>query len=118
MTDKQALLTEFAACMPEVWVGPHGRDDSGVVRLDLDYKGWMGDKMQVYVRLENDLLEAPALVAILDWLKVKGYLTEIGDDELSGDYFILDSKSLFRFNAQTRIECAVKAMVYVRSLEK
>lgn len=117
---KQALLTEFAACMPEGWVG-RGTNSQGIGLERRVTQGGLKLTIpgadSVYVRLENDLLEAVALVAVLDYLK-----TQLGTDHklmtlTVGHRLILDSGRGIVIDAPTRIECAVKAMVYVRSLE-
>lgn len=113
-TSKQALLAEFARLMPEEWVSRYWNRsvESGEVQLSV-----------CDVRLESDLLEAPVIIAILDWLIKFGYEASLGT------YDVEDSmESTLRlthylgykgpdFTAPTRIECAVKAFCYVAGLK-
>lgn len=119
--ERTKLLTEFAACMPEEWF--HGSQRlvfGGAVWLEFTMTpGGVLKGDPCYVRLENDLLEAPAIIAVLDWLKGKGYDTQLhGWTDGEMNLFLASDTVDWFCTAPTRIECAVKAMVYVRSLEK
>lgn len=123
MTDKQALLTEFAACMPEWWVG-RGTNSQGIGLERRVTQGGLKLTIpgadSVYVRLENDLLEAPALVACLDWLKRQGFDTilESEQDGFALKVYDIESEAAdLPCKAPTRIECAVRAFVHVAKLE-
>lgn len=109
VNDKTELLIRFAELMPEEWLSPYEREGSYPIRLDIPGSDTLYQKTICYVRLENDLLEAPAIIAILDWLKVKGYIAGLFSREQYGLILYLKNGEEEYFHGLTRIECCVKA---------
>ena len=74
----EELLKRVAACAPESWIGPAGRDVKGdTIRWDIETEGFSG-REQVYLRFGRpDIFNAQAIVAMLDAMEGAGFQVDL-----------------------------------------